>query len=1011
MSGRWPEVDWALGKRETSLRKLVLLLVVCSLGLAGRAWAESEFWVAVGSFQSLEGAERARDSAAQTLAEGFVITPADTPTGYYFRVLAGPYLSRGTAQDVMLRAQQEGFDGAWLLAQQAGVSSYNSGTSSSFDGSYRSNLNTNSDSSYDRSYDRSYDTNSDSGSSLAPLPSSQTPNVGPEVQPERAPPPKLIEEAPESFRLNKLRRDAQARPPPDRPPPGSDEPSVVTSPVADQLAVDFPVGAPVTLTRFAHQDINITIDGKLSEAAWQQAVPFTDFFTIEPDSLKPGAHATDLRLVYTERGIYVGFDLEQPKETLVKWLSRRDEGRLNRDNVSITLDTSGEGRYGYWMSLALGDNQTDGTLLPERRFSVDWDGAWYGSTSETDTGWSAEYFIPWSQMAMPKQAGIRRMGFYASRKVAVLDERWATPALPETRAQFISALQPILLNDVNPKQQWSVYPSLLTTVDEVDDETRYAAGAEIFWRPSTNFQASVSLNPDFGNVEADDVVVNLSAFEVFFQERRLFFLEGQEIFNTSPRADPSASSVPTTLVNTRRIGGRPREPNLAAGISVPGAELRQPTELMGAAKVTGQIGSLRYGVMGAFEDEVKFDVGDLNYHQDGSDYAAARVIYEDRQNQAYRALGMIATAVTHPERDAYVLGTDLHYLSANGTWKVDGQLLYSDIEDVNDPDADGKGYGGFVDMVYTQRRGLRYKVGFSSFSDELDINDFGFLRRNDAHNLSLGLDWVGVGRGWIRNYSISPFFQYELNGDNDMTRLGMGVRTKLTLPSLSKVDIETTFFPKRFEDRNSFGNGTYRIQERPRLSLGYATNEADSVSYSISATYMGEDAGGEFYQGKLGVNWRPIDRMNLGATVSYMNRKGWLLHQEGANFTAFDADFWQPQLDLEFFLSAKQQFRIAMQWVGVRADEAEFYEVPISAGSLSRVAKPSGPSDDFELSQLSFQVRYRWQIAPLSDLFVVYSKNGIRSPGEDELSDLFRSVWDQPDTEQLVVKLRYRLGT
>lgn len=982
------------------MRKIVLLLVLCSFGVAGRAWAESEFWVAVGSFQALESAERARDSAAQQLAGSFVITPADTPSGYFFRVLAGPYLSRGTAQEVLERAQQEGFADAWLLAQQAGTSTYSSSTS------YPSSTSSGDlDATLDATFDQNAAGSGRAGSADSPM-STRSPRGGSEAQPDREPPPTLIEEAPDSFRLNKLRRDAQARPPPD-----AGKPAGAPMPVAAQLAVDFPVGAPVTLTRFAHQDINIKIDGLLSESAWQQALPFTDFFTIEPDSLVPGSHATDLRLVYTERGIYVGFDLEQPKDTLVKWLSRRDEGRLNRDHVSITLDTSGEGRYGYWMSLALGDNQTDGTLLPERRFSRDWDGAWYGSTAETPTGWSAEYFIPWSQMAMPKQTGLRKMGFYASRKVAVLDERWATPALPETRAKFISALQPILLNDVNPKQQWSVYPSVLATVDEVDEETRYSAGAEIFWRPSTNFQASVSINPDFGNVEADDVIVNLSAFEVFFQERRLFFLEGQEIFNTSPRADPFANREPTTLVNTRRIGGRPREPNLPVGISVANAELRQPTELIGAAKITGQIGALRYGVMGAFEDEAKFDVGELNYHQDGSDYAAARLIYEDRKDDTYRALGVIATAVTHPERDAYVFGTDVHYLSAGGAWKVDGQLLFSDVEDINDPEADGKGYGGFVDLVYTQRRGLRYKLGLSSFSDELDINDFGFLRRNDAHNLSLGLDWVGVGRGWIRNYSVAPFFQYELNGDNRMTRLGMGVRTKLTLPNLAKVDVETTFFPKRFEDRNSFGNGTYRIQERPRFSVGYATNEADSISYSATATYMGEDAGGEFYQGKLGVNWRPVDRVNLGASVSYSDRSGWLLHQEDANFTAYDADFWQPQLDLEFFLSAKQQFRIAMQWVGVRADESEFYQIPTSPGSLSRVPKPVGPSDDFEISQLSFQVRYRWQIAPLSDLFLVYSKNGIRSPGVDELSDLFRSVWDQPDTEQLVLKLRYRLGT
>ena len=113
--------------------------------------------------------------------------------------------------------------------------------------------------------------------------------------------------------------------------------------------------------------------------------------------------------------------MEQPKETLIRRLSSRDSRGINRDNVGITLDTSGAGRYGYWMNVALGGSQTDGTLLPERQFSSDWDGAWYSGTAVTETGWSAEFFLPWSQMAMPKTVGERRINVYISRKVALLD--------------------------------------------------------------------------------------------------------------------------------------------------------------------------------------------------------------------------------------------------------------------------------------------------------------------------------------------------------------------------------------------------------------------------------------------------------------------------------------------------------------------------------------------------------------------------------------------------------------
>ena len=128
---------------------------------------------------------------------------------------------------------------------------------------------------------------------------------------------------------------------------------------------------------------------------------YDEFVVLDPDTLERGVYATLVRFLYTDRGLYVGIDMEQPKETLVRRLSGRDARRLNRDGVSLTIDTSGEGRYGYWFGINLGNALTDGTVLPERQFSSRWDGPWRGASAETATGWSAEYFIPWGTVAMP----------------------------------------------------------------------------------------------------------------------------------------------------------------------------------------------------------------------------------------------------------------------------------------------------------------------------------------------------------------------------------------------------------------------------------------------------------------------------------------------------------------------------------------------------------------------------------------------------------------------------------
>ena len=245
----------------------------------------------------------------------------------------------------------------------------------------------------------------------------------------------------------------------------------------------------------------------------------------------------------------------------------RDAFDVNRDTIGLNLDSSGSGRFGYWMTLALGDGQMDGTVLPERQYNREWDGVWYGATARTERGWSAEIFVPWSQMAMPKEDGVRRINFYSSRRVAHLDERWGWPALPSSQPRFMSLWQPLQFQGVDPRQQWSVFPYASTTFNQVGDD-QSKAGLDLFWRPSSNFQATATLNPDFGTVESDNVDVNLTSQETFFPEKRLFFVEGQEIFNTTARAGAGGPQR-LTVVNTRRIGGRPESPLLPPGVEIP----------------------------------------------------------------------------------------------------------------------------------------------------------------------------------------------------------------------------------------------------------------------------------------------------------------------------------------------------------------------------------------------------------------------------------------------------------
>ena len=761
--------------------------------------------------------------------------------------------------------------------------------------------------------------------------------------------------------------------------------------------------APIPLPQFRHDEAAIVVDGHLDEEAWNLQRLNEKLWVISPDTLSVAPYDTVLRMFYTERGVYFSFELEQPADTIVEKDTTRDNDIGSRDQVHLSLDTSGTGRYGYWMSLALGDNLADGTLLPERQYNSEWDGAWHGATQRTASGWTAEAFVPWSQLSMPRAENRRLMGVYVSRQVAHLNEKWAWPGLPKTQSQFMSILPKLALSDVDPRQQWSLFPFVSARHDRIDSVTQYKVGTDFFWRPSSNFQLTATVNPDFGTVEADDVVVNLTADETFFPEKRLFFLEGQDVFTATPRA--VSKSQRFTVINTKRIGSRPPIPDLPAGAAVPLRQALRPSDMLWAGKATGQTGPLRFGLLAAFEDQTNFDVGSGHLIQDGRDFGALRLLYEDDHAAGYRGLGWISTLVNLDDAEAAVHAVDFHYLSRSGRWGVDGQLLSSDRTD------SGRGYGAYADITYTVRQGLKHTLELTAFDDALDVNDLGFQRRNDVREAWYRMQWSRSGLTRIRNFTVSPFLRYEVNGDGYRTNSAIASEFVFKLNNLDDIKILVAHFPERYDDRNSFGNGTFDVASRQQGSFLYRTDKARPLSVFGKVGFQGEFVGGETYEMSAGLTWQPASYLNIEFSAARLDRNGWLLHQEDRHFTAFDAIQWQALLRANYFLSSKQHFSLAFQWIGVQAREDAFYTLEEDGTALIPGPKPPGPADDFSLSQLSFQLRYRWQMAPLSDLFVVYTKGDVFRGALRSYSDLLQASWNDPLTEQVVIKLRQRFGS
>ena len=777
--------------------------------------------------------------------------------------------------------------------------------------------------------------------------------------------------------------------------------------------------------------VAIVIDGHVAEADWALATVSDAMRVIDPDTLARPGYRTEYRFLYTPEGLYVAAVMEQPADTLVSRLSSRDQ-YLNRDSFGLTLDTSGAGLYGYWFTVALGGSVMDGKALPERTLTEQWDGPWEGASAVGKDGWSVEMFLPWSMMAMPSAdaalgPGPRQLAFWVDRKVAHLDEIYGWPALPFSGGRFMSALQPMRLAHLDTHRQLDFFPHASTIHDAIADRQEHRVGVDIAWRPTPNLQLTGALNPDFGAVESDAVVVNLTAFETYFPEKRLFFLEGSEVFVTNPRSDvnryssrrgsgarPTAATftpTPTTLVNTRRIGGPPRHVVVPDGVEVADVELGKPTDLLGAVKAAGALGRLRFGALAAVEDEVELPgrvtaTGERTMvREDGRNFGVVRGLFETG-GAGRRAIGYLGTLVDLPSGGVATHGIDVHSLSKDGRLRWDTQFMYSDKDEA--------GYGMFTDVQFTQRRGLIHSFSLDYLDKRLDVSDLGFIRQNDAANIQYGVTRTTSDSKRFRQVRNSFYFFGQANTDGFANRVGIFTNNTLLLANRSEVHLEVDYFPAVWDDRNSRGNGWFKKDAAWSTRLSYGTDSAKRFSWSGAVGADQEELDGVWSPRiDFGVTFTPNDRLSFDFDITYKQRNGWLLHTGERNFATFKARDAQPRVSVDYFLTARQQLRFFMQWAGVKAQAQRHYQTPPSHGALlPRTLAPGAATEDFSLSRLTAQLRYRWEIGPLSDLFVVYTRGShfAHDDGTEGFSRLFADALDEPIIDFLVVKLRYRFS-
>ncbi|TXH75170.1 MAG: hypothetical protein E6Q88_03695 [Lysobacteraceae bacterium] len=728
----------------------------------------------------------------------------------------------------------------------------------------------------------------------------------------------------------------------------------------------------------------IEIDGELAPEEWRDARRIDDFRHTQPLSRAPATLPTEIWIQSTPEGLAVAFrNVQPPSVPRTRIRTQRDE-HAAVDRVNLYVDFDGDGRLGYNFMVTLAGSLTDATITNENQFNTDWDGKWQAAVAEDDEAWTAEMLIPW-HIAPMRQAGAvgstRTISVSFDRVIGSLGERVSWPAVSFMDQRFLSAFAPIEL-PFHDQSLLAITPYVTSLHDVARGRAETSAGADLFWKPNGRFQLSSTFNPDFGQVESDELVVNFSAIETFFSDKRPFFTENQGFFEVPF----GALDTRNQLIYTRRIGA-PMDDGSG-----------RPGDVAVAAKINGSVGGTNYGVFAASES------GDA-----GRDFYAVRA---SREFGKY-GIGATATRVERPwfNRVADAYQFDWRWAPNDGV-TIYGGAVGSVIEQ---NDAVSRDFGAQARIEWDMGEGWRQQFYALHSGGGLELNDFGYLERADLNLLSYDLGHRSTGFPDGARYKSSDWHFALVGRRNDR---GLKLGDSLTVSRQGELRdggndyLEASWWASGYDDLITRGHGAVRMPSRLYLHYErFRPRQGDSNwEWSGEANYRAEGLGG-VGRGEWSLSIQPTfratDSLSFFAETRYAENPDWLLWIDGDRLGTFRSRLLSLNAGSVWLIDTRQELRVRLEATGLDADARRSWRV----GPGGRPLPALDAVENFGLRNLAFQIRYRYELAPLSNLYIAYVRGGSlfeSGVGPFDAIDEFRDALELRDSEQILVKISYR---
>jgi hypothetical protein len=786
---------------------------------------------------------------------------------------------------------------------------------------------------------------------------------------------------------------------------------------------------------------SMRIDGLLTEQVWETAVPVSGFQQFDPDEGALSTEVSVVRVLYDDNALYVGVKCsDSEQQAIVQQLTRRDRS-VQADRFSVIIDSYYDHNTAFLFSGSVSGVKSDGVLSHDGLvYDVQWDAVWDFAAEILPDGWSAEFKIPYSALRFSEQDSEFVWGINFRRYIARKKEtdEWVMVPRSETPHGTITSVSKMgnlsgLLNIHPPlhieflpyhvsKASYLTQPSPFSLRKDYD----YNFGIDLKYGITNNFTLDAAINPDFGQVEVDKKVLNLTVFETEYPEKRPFFLEGSQIFSFGNGFD----NKPLPLLYSRRIGRYPSGyqkldqlgyENFSLGSNATYIEKPEITTILGAAKLTGRTNDgFVVGVLSAVTDHEYAVLQDINGNHSPSilvepraNYNTVRLWKNIWDGNSTGSFGLMATnSLINGRLPSYSGGVDWNVRLADGEYGIDGYIAGSQSK----ISSDIINTGTIGRIAVGKMRGEHF-YAFTAYdyaTKNFNIDNLGFFSQPREHGGYFQLSYKN-------DKADEPLWRYVLTMQSNYRWNWSGINT------VKQFEVEPIFEFRNFwrftldyyhempayDDENRGIIGLYKKSEGNKIFGTLQTDSRKPFAFSVNAGYMKYVNGSYTYQSVIEATIRPSSWIEFVPGFTFMATKkeeAWLIgaYADGKNlFGDRDVDYYDFSLRGTVTFTTNMSFQFFNQIMLAKWRYINFKTLDSPDHLPLFEGKPA--AQDYFMKVFNANIVFRWEYLHGSTFFLVWTqgRQGYNGIYNQTISKDFRDIFRLPMDNVILAKISY----